>query len=185
MLMAGAAAEPPARYAINQQFGSVGFTVRPLGLFSLDGECRRFSGTLWLDLAQPERTQIVVAADADSITMPWEAATQRLRSPAYFDVARYKLIRFTSERAQAIGPERYRVEGTLEIRGVTKPQTLFTRVVRLAPGSTPDTTVADFVITGEVRRSDFGMIADRILVPNLVDVVIHARITVRGTIAHS
>jgi polyisoprenoid-binding protein YceI len=180
MLMTGAAAEVPERYAIDQQFGSIAFTVRVFGVFSLRGECRRFHGTLSLDLAQPERTHIVVEADADSITMPWEGATQRLRSPAYFDVARYKLIRFTGDRVEVIGPQRYRIEGMLEIRGVTQPQTFVARLVRRSPGPTPDTTIADFVITGQVRRSDFGMTADRILVPNLVDFVIHERITVRG-----
>ena len=180
-LLAGTAAEVPARYAIDQHFGSIEFSVSTFGLFSSRGGFQRFSGTLSLDFAQPQQTQIAVVVDADSISMPWEAATQRLHSPAYFDVAHYKEIRFNSSHVVPVGPHQYRIDGVMEIRGVTRPQTFEARLVRLRPGTAPDTTVADFVVTGEVRRSDFGMTADQPLISNRVHVMIHARITLRGT----
>jgi polyisoprenoid-binding protein YceI len=178
-LVAGAWAQAPAQYTIDQHVGSIGFSVRTFGMFWARGKFRRFSGTLSLNLARPERTQIAVTVEADSIAMPWEQATQRLKSPAYFDVARYKVARFNSNHVVPLGPNQYRIEGTLEIRGISEPQTVTARLVRLASGPTPGTSVADFVVTGEIRRSDFGMTADRLLVANVVHVDIHARIILR------
>lgn len=180
-LLAGAApARAGALYPIDQRFGSIGFSVGDLGLFSSQGSFGRFRGTLFLDLAHPDATRIVVTIDAGSIMMGWSAAAKTLRSPAYFDVTRYPLVHFASRRVIALAPGRYRIEGTIEIRGIRRPQLLKARLVHLGPGPRPGTRMADFVVTGELRRSGFGMRADRLLIANVVHLVIHAHILLQG-----
>jgi polyisoprenoid-binding protein YceI len=56
-------------YSIDQTFGSIAFSVRHLGLFSSQGQFRRFGGTLLLDAHHPEWTKISVDVDATSADM--------------------------------------------------------------------------------------------------------------------
>jgi polyisoprenoid-binding protein YceI len=113
--------------------------------------------------------------------MPWPQATARLRSPLYFDTARYPLVQFHSTKITAEGQRHYRIVGLLKIRGVTRPQAFDARLINIGPGTKPGTRVADFEVTGVVARNDFGMTADRILISNVVHVVIHARILLLDT----
>jgi len=105
-------------------------------------------------------------------------AAHLLRSEAYFDTAHHPTARFASTSIQVLSPTHYIIHGTLRIRGVTQPQdldaTLRDRRVDQARG----VEVADFVVRGEVRRSAFGMVADRPILSDTVklDIRIHLEV---------
>jgi polyisoprenoid-binding protein YceI len=157
---------------INEQAGDIEFSVDHVGVFRSSGRFRHFTGRLAIDLEHPERSAVAVDIDAASIDMTWAEALAKLRSSAYFDVARHRTIRFHSTGITAVTDGCYQVSGSLEIRGVTRPQTL--EAVRTDPddGQNP----AEYVITGQLSRSAFGMTADRAFVSDIVDIVIVARI---------
>jgi hypothetical protein len=64
--LAGIPVRAAAEYSLNQNFGSIAFSVSHLGLFSSQGEFRRFDAKLDFDDMHPERTHIVVDVDAAS-----------------------------------------------------------------------------------------------------------------------
>jgi polyisoprenoid-binding protein YceI len=79
-----------------------------------------------------------------------------LRGSEFFDVARYPTIRFAGDRVTATGPNSFRVEGALTMRGITHLMTLDARVAghrRDARG----TERARYEARGHFHRSDFGM----------------------------
>jgi polyisoprenoid-binding protein YceI len=162
-------------YRIDQRYGTGGFSVSALGLFGVQGRFPRFEGDLLLDLDQPERSHIHVAIDTSAVEMPQQDQTDLLRSEAYFDTAHHPTARFASTSIQVLSPTHYIIHGTLWIRGITQAQdldaTLRDRRVDQARG----VEVADFVVRGEVRRSAFGMVADRPLLADTVrlDIRIH------------
>jgi polyisoprenoid-binding protein YceI len=174
----------PARagdlYRIGPDFGSIGFSVGNGWLFSARGSFDRFHGQLVLDLADPGATRIAVTVEAGSVAMGWKAATDMARSPAYFDAARYPLIRFSSQHVTQIAPAAYRIDGTVEIRGIARPQTLLARLVRLDRRQGRSGGVAEFLVTGTIHRSSFGMRADELLVGDIVRLAIRARILLQG-----
>jgi polyisoprenoid-binding protein YceI len=167
-------------YRIDEHVASVEFSVDGLGLFSERGSFGRFHGLLSLDLARPEATTIAVTTDAKSAMMGWAAATAQLRSPAYFDVARYPVMHFASRQVTRSAPDLYRVAGTVEIRGIERPLQLQARLVHPAHAPGPGPAAADFVVTGEIRRSALGMTADRPLISDFVHLTIHAHILLRS-----
>lgn len=182
LLFALAGPAPAAElYPIGPQFGSIDFSVGNGWLLSAEGSFGRFNGRLRLDLADPQATQIAVTIEAGSIMMGWADATRMARAAPYFDVARYKEIRFTSSSVTEIAPATYRIEGSVEIRGVTRPQTLLARMVHLGTVAGQSHPVADFVATGTLRRSSFGMMADRVLLGDVVHLSIHARVLLKGS----
>jgi polyisoprenoid-binding protein YceI len=163
-------------YSLDQRFGGIAFSVSHLGLFSSQGQFRRFGASLLLDARHPERTRISVDVDATSVDMPWQEGTAMVRSPDFFDVQRYPKVRFTSTSVETVAPDRYVVRGRIEIRGVTQPLVLHARMVGRHPDPARGAEVADFVVTGTLRRSAFGMTADRAFISDKVDITISARI---------
>ncbi len=163
-------------YAINQDFGDIAFTVRHLGLFSSSGTFRRFSGEITIDEGHPEATRVAVTIATGSVAMNWENAAAMLRSPPYFDVARYPDARFSSTRVMPLGPDRYDVEGLLKLRGVTQPVVLHAELVGKHPGRVAGEEIADFVVTGMLRRSMFGMTANPAFISDRVKLRIDARV---------
>src|SRR3954471_20855915 len=150
-------------YRIDQRYGTVGFSVSALGLFAIQGRFPRFEGDLLLDIDQPERSHIDVAIDASAVQMPQQDQTDLLRSDSYFDTAHHPTARFASTSIQALSPTHYVIHGTLEIRGISQPQDLDASLLDRRVDQTRGVEVADFVVRGKVRRSAFGMVADRML----------------------
>jgi polyisoprenoid-binding protein YceI len=180
VLVLALAGAPLARaaesYRIDQTFGDIVFSVRHLGLFSSRGSFDRFTGELTIDQAHPEHTQVDVTIDTGSVVMGWSEARAMLRSPAYFDVQHYPWARFASTEVAAAGPAQYRVAGRLTIRGITRPILLQAALVGRHPAPDGRGEIAEFVVTGELRRSEFGMVADRAFISDRVKLEIHARL---------
>ena len=164
------------RYSLDQHVGSIAFSVGHLGLFSSHGEFHRFTATLALDRVHPERTTIAVDVDARSIDMAWQDGADKLRSPAYFDVRDYPDVRFTSVSVAQDGPDSYAINGRIEIRGVTQPLSLEAKLVGRPMLAGQDAQTADFVVTGHLKRSAFGMTADPLFISDNVDITIAAHI---------
>lgn len=114
-----------------------------------------------------------LAAAKLDVTIPLAGTTtangdrdDALRDSDFFDVARFPQARYTATRFRALGGNRYAADGTLNLRGVSKPVTL---TFTWTPGAQP-------VLTGKavVKRLDFGVGSgdwtDTALIPNDVAV---------------
>ncbi len=163
-------------YLINQRYGTVGFSVSQLGIFSVDGRFTRFAGQLAIDRQHPTETRIDVTIAAGSAAMASSDAVAMLRSPAYFDVVRYPAIHFVSDSITRAGSGRFVIHGILTIRGIAHRQSLDATLVREQdPRSGP--RIADFRVSGSLLRSAYGMTANENFVGNKVDLAIFIRLT--------
>jgi polyisoprenoid-binding protein YceI len=168
-------------YVISQHYGSVGFTVSQLGLFSVDGHFTRFKGELAIDAADPTQTQIDVTIDAGSASMASPDAVAMLRSPAFFDVARYPAIHFKSQSITQMAKGHFIIRGLLTIRGVARPQSLQATLVdekKLGDKG----AVADFRVTGDLNRSAFGMTANENFIGDKVQLSIFIRLSLNSPV---
>lgn len=175
-LVSGQPARAQQNYRLDQRFGTIGFSVSHLGLFSSQGEFRRFQAHLRLDEAHPERTRISVEVDARSEMMAWQQATDMLRSKDFLDVHRHPLVRFTSTAVLSVAPDRYRIQGELRLRGITRPLVLWARLVGRHVDPRRHDEQADFVVTGSLQRSAFGMTADQTFISDRVTLTIKAHL---------
>ena len=82
--------------------------------------------------------------------MPLEDEVSMLRSPPYFDTARYPTERFVSTSIQELAPSHYLIHGTLQVRGVVNPQDLDAVMTERHVDTAKHIRWADFVITGTV-----------------------------------
>jgi polyisoprenoid-binding protein YceI len=180
-VLAGHPAQAAELFHLDQRYGSIAFTVTNFGAFSSLGTFPRFIGRLLIDRAHPEQTQIDVEADATSVKVPWDNGTELLRGPEFFDIAHYPEVRFSSEAIKGVDPRHFQIEGILEIRGIRHPLTLDATLERERTNMANGDEVADFSVTGTLRRSDYGMTSQEIMISDRVKLQIAARIELPPT----
>ncbi len=167
-------------YRIDQRYGRIVFSVSSLGLFTTEGRFPSFVGEFLLDVDQPERSHIDVNIDADAVEMPLQEQADLLRSDAYFDTAHHPTEHFVSTSIEALSPEHYVIHGMLTIRGIAQPQDLDAILQDQHLDKDRRLEVADFVVTGRIKRSAFGMVADRIMISDTVTLDIRIHLTMSG-----
>ncbi|MCS7055800.1 MAG: YceI family protein [Thermoflexales bacterium] len=135
---------------------NVKFSVRHMMISTTTGQFSRVSGTVDFDEAAPEKTQVHVKIEADSLDTKDERRDAHLKSPDFLDVANYPHIEFKSTRVERSGENTAKLHGDLTIRGVTRPVTL--DVEYLGKAKSPwGTWSAGFEATGKINREDWGL----------------------------
>ncbi len=118
-----------------------------------------------------------LAASKLDVTIPLASAKtgnddrdSTLRGADFFDVGKFAQARYTATRFRSLGGNRYAADGTLDLRGVSKPVTLtFTWTAGAAPVLQGKATVKrlDFGVGGG-DWSDTGTIPDKVAISTKV-----------------
>ena len=130
-VLAGAAFGQPV-YDIDASHSSAQFSVRHMMVSNVRGEFAKLSGTVVYDPANLSATKINATIDAASISTRNEKRDAHLRSPDFFDTAKFPTITFVSKKAWKQGGV-LQVDGALTMHGVTRD------VVLRVDGPTPET----------------------------------------------
>ena len=119
-LLAATASAEVQTWNIDPMHTAAQFSVRHMGISTVRGAFTKVSGTVQFDPADPTKTVIDATIEATSIDTRVDMRDNDLRSPNYFDVAKFPTLTFTSKRVQAAGTGKLKVTGDLTIHGVTK-----------------------------------------------------------------
>lgn len=170
----GTAHAAPVPYTLDQRYATIEFLTN--GPVAADGYFKHFAGQLQLDFKMPGNSRVDVSVDdtAFSLSVPWGGDT--LRSKDYFDSADFPTIAFHSVAITVQSPTNFQILGNLTIRGITKPLLMQAQLLS-APSAQRVSGTADFYVTGTLKCSDFGMVADQGVVGDEVQLKIHARVT--------
>jgi polyisoprenoid-binding protein YceI len=143
-------------YDIDAAHSAARFSVRHMMVSNVRGEFAKLSGSVVYDPAKPEATKIDATMDAASINTNNEKRDAHLKSPDFFDTAKFPTLTFTSKRAwKADGV--LQVEGALTMRGVTRD------VVLRIEGPTPEqkdpmgNARIGATATTKLNRKDYGL----------------------------
>ena len=96
---------------------------------------------------------MVAKIDARSIDTGIVKRDNHLRSPEFFNIEKFPEITFKSRSVKQTGPQSGDIVGDLTMHGVTKPVTLHVKLL----SSTNDTKQTRWIVTGELKRRDFGL----------------------------
>lgn len=96
------------------------FSVSHLGISTVRGVFEKTTGTVVYDPSDPTKTQIDATLDATTVNTRIEMRDRDLRSPNFFDVAKYPTITFKSKKTEAASEGKLKITGDLTIHGVTK-----------------------------------------------------------------
>jgi polyisoprenoid-binding protein YceI len=111
-------------WSIDPAHSQAMFTVRHMVVSNVRGQFQKTTGTARIDEADPARSSVEVSIDAASIDTRVEARDNHLRSPDFFDVAKYPAITFKSTKVEKAGEGKLKVTGDLTLHGVTRPVVL-------------------------------------------------------------
>ncbi len=107
-------------WQIDPNHSAAQFSVRHMGISTVRGAFTKISGTAVYDPADPSKTTLEATIDASSIDTRVERRDNDLRSPNFFDVAKYPSLTFKSTKVEAAGAGKLKITGDLSIHGVTK-----------------------------------------------------------------
>jgi polyisoprenoid-binding protein YceI len=107
-------------WTIDPNHSAAQFSVRHMGISTVRGAFTKVSGTVSYDPADVSKTAIDVSIDANSVDTRVERRDNDLRSPNFFDVAKYPTLTFKSKHVEAAGTGKLKITGDLTIHGVTK-----------------------------------------------------------------
>jgi len=148
-------------YTIDPVHSSVGFSLRHL-VSKFTSSFSKVTGTIDYDAAKPEASTVEATIDIASVATLNEKRDNHLKSPDFFDVAKFPTATFKSTSWKKTGESTFDVAGDLTIHGVTKPVVLKTTLVGSGPGM-GGSTLTGWEATTTLKRSDFGVGGDNFL----------------------
>jgi polyisoprenoid-binding protein YceI len=144
-------------WQLDPAHSNVEFSVRHLMISNVKGQFEKVSGTVTSDGDKPSSVQIQAQIDANSINTRVEKRDQHLKSPEFFDVAKYPTIAFKSTKIEAAGPGKWKLYGDLTLHGVTKPVVLDVEGPTTPMKDPFGNTRVGASATTKIDRKDFGL----------------------------
>jgi polyisoprenoid-binding protein YceI len=151
----GVTVPAPGSFALDPSHTRVGFVARHMMVAKVRGSFPKVEGTLTV-AENPLESQVDVTVQVGSVSTGDENRDAHLRSPDFFDVEKFPVMRFVSNIVEPAGPGRFRVQGDLTIRDVTRPVTLDVELEGVVVDPYGKQRVG-FSATGEVDREEFGL----------------------------
>src|SRR3981081_3490002 len=151
-LLAVSSAKALYTYAIDKVHSNLGFEVRHL-FSKIPGKFTDFTGQIQYDEANPEQSSVEVKIDAKGITTSNDRRDADLKSPNFFDVAKYPQITFKSKSVKKTGDGKFDVTGDFTMHGVTKEVVLKVELLGKGPGPKEGTAVSGWAGTPATTRT--------------------------------
>jgi polyisoprenoid-binding protein YceI len=134
------------------------FTVRHMMVSNVRGEFGAVTGTLNLDEKDVTKSTVEASIDATTINTREPKRDTHLKSPDFFDVAKFPTITFKSKKVEAAGAGKLKVTGDLTMHGVTKSVVLDVEGPGAAMGNKRGASA-----TTKINRKDFGLGWNKVL----------------------
>jgi polyisoprenoid-binding protein YceI len=144
------------KWAIDPMHSEVQFKVKHLVISTVSGFFRSFEGSVESKNEDFDGASIEFSIDINSVDTNQTQRDEHLKSPDFFDAAKYPHIKFKSTSFKKTGDDEYELKGDLTIRGVTKAVNLHAEFGGSAADSYGNIR-AGFEITGKVNRKEFGL----------------------------
>ena len=156
VMLAGSALGQKVTYAIDPPHSAITFGIKHMGISTVHGRFAIKDGVIELDPANVADSSVVATIDVASVDTGVAQRDTHLKSPDFFDAAKYPTATFKSTKIVAAG-DGYDVTGDLNLHGVTKPVTLHLEAPskeQVGPGNKGR---RGFTATTTLHRQDFGL----------------------------
>jgi polyisoprenoid-binding protein YceI len=143
---------------LDRTHSKLSFTAATV-IFDVDGEFGEFDVQIDGDPSKPETVKVEASIDVASIDTQNGKRDDHLKSPDFFDAAKYPKIRFTSIGVKAKGSQ-LTVKGNLTMHGKTKLVSIPFKVAKGKNGAGVDVTTYKGKLT--LDRTEFGIGTDSV-----------------------
>jgi polyisoprenoid-binding protein YceI len=158
-LLAQAPAASTEAWGIDKAHSTATFKVRHI-VTKVPGSFKDFDADIQLDRANPAKSSVEFTIQAASINTGNDNRDNHLKSPDFFDVAKFPTISFKSTSVKAKSKNSFDVTGNLTMHGVTKQVTLPVEFLGFSKDPRGNEK-AGFEIETTLNRKDYGIIWNR------------------------
>jgi polyisoprenoid-binding protein YceI len=155
ILGVSAASAQTVTWQLDPAHSNAQFSVRHLGISTVQGEFTKVSGTVLLDDQDISKSTVNASIDAASLDTRVQHRDDDLKGDHFFDVAKYPTITFQSTKIWKTGEGAAKMTGNLTMHGVTKEVTFDvtgpSKVIQVMG------TRRGASATTKINRQDFGM----------------------------
>jgi polyisoprenoid-binding protein YceI len=157
-------------YKIDPVHSSTGFTLRHI-LSRFTSSFTKTNGTITVDRDNLEKSSVEATVEIDSVSTADPKRDGHIKSPDFFDAAKFPSATFKSKSWKKTGESTFDVTGDLTIKDVTKEVVFHVTLNGFAPGMKPGSTVSGWEATTIIKKSDFGVAGPAMLAKALGDEV--------------
>ena len=155
--LAAGAATAAERLEIGSGLGTIDFAIGNSKIFRTTGSFSDWRGTIKVDDADVGSSSVDVVVNTKSIQMLDTQQSEMLKTGDFFDTERFPEMSFRSTKVERTGASDLRVEGTVTLRGISRPMTMIVTVSDQRPDAAIGDRYARFRGFATLKRSEFGM----------------------------
>jgi len=155
------------RLTLDEDHSYVLWRIKHLGFSTQTGKWY-VKGFVILDKDQPQNSKVEATIDVANFITGIPELDKHLKGKLFFDVARYPIATFVSDKVEVTNQNTAKVHGLLTVHGITKPVTLLVTLNKVGKNPINERMTVGFSATTELKRSDFGI---KTLLPDLGDEV--------------
>jgi polyisoprenoid-binding protein YceI len=144
------------KWSIDKAHANVAFTITHLGISEVDGNFKNFEGTLTSSKEDFSDAVFEFSADIKGINTNMEMRDGHLQGEQWFNSEKFPTLTFKSTSVTTVGPKKFKLNGNLTMKGVTKPVVLDLRLLGTTKGR-DGKSIAGFKVSGTINRTTFGV----------------------------
>ena len=153
-LTIGTAGAQTATWIIDSAHSSAEFSIVHLGVSHVHGSINGVKGTVDLDSKDVTKSKVTAILDTSTVSTGNEARDKDLKSPNFFDIAKFPTMTFKSTSIVSKNGKLQMI-GDLTLNGVTKPVTLDVDGPAPPQNGMGGKMVSGFSASGVLKRTDF------------------------------
>ncbi len=143
------------KWALDRTHSNLGFSVSHMVVSETKGRFDDFSIATVSDKEDFSDAKIDITIKVETVNTDDKKRDGHLRSPDFFDVAKFPTMTFKSKEMKKVGEKKYKLIGDFTMKGVTKQVELDVKFGGLL--SNKGKTVAGFKVSGTINRQDYGV----------------------------
>ncbi len=156
LLALGAGAMQAQQFKIDPAHSEADFSIKHMAVSTVHGSFHAVAGTIKFDAANPAKSSVEATIDVTSVDTGVAARDGHLKSPDFFDTAKFPTMTFKSTSVAKTGSG-YAVTGDLTMHGVTKSVVLALEAPGKPQVDAKGKAHRGFVATTSLNRQDFGL----------------------------
>ncbi len=167
-------------YVLDQNHVNIVWHANHFGFSNPSGRFGIVDGTVTLDEAAPEKSNVEVTIDVGGLVTGIAKFDEHLKSADFLDVEKYPHAVFKSTLVELTGKDSARVTGDLTLHGVSKPVVMEVKLNKLDMHPMVKKKTAGFTAHTIIKRSDFGIDQHIPAVSDEVTIDIEAEANIKG-----
>jgi polyisoprenoid-binding protein YceI len=157
LVLGAASAAFASEWELDSTHSRVGFGVKHMMVSTVHGTFTKYTGNITVDDKDVAKSTAHIEIDAASVDTGNAKRDEHLRSPDFFDTAKFPKITFDATKVEKRGADGLSLTGNLTIKNITKPVVL---TVSSLTGEVKDPwggTRRGATATAKINRKDFGL----------------------------